>query len=272
MHTVEIQGEQVPALGFGTWQLEGDDALEGVRHALELGYRHIDTAQMYGNEEQVGEGIARSGVTRDEIFLTTKVGPRQAGADDVRSSTEESLRKLGVDHLDLLLLHWPADDVPLEETLGAFTELVEAGTTRHLGVSNFPPSLVKEAVGLATVFANQVEYHPYLDQSELRGLAVEHDHLLTAYSPIAQGKVVDDADILAIAEGYGKTPVQVTLRWLIQQDHVAAIPRSRTAEHRAANFDIFDFSLSEAEMDRIADLSDAGQRLVDPPFGPDWER
>ncbi len=272
MHTVTIQGIDVPALGFGTWQLEGEDAYEGVRHALELGYRHIDTAQAYGNEKEVGRAIAESDVARDDLFLTTKVSMENAAAGDVRSSTEKSLRKLGVDHLDLLLLHWPNDDVPVSETLGALTELVEAGSTRHIGVSNFPPSLVKEAVGLATIFSNQVEYHPYLDQSELRGLAVEHDHLLTAYSPIAQGKVVDDADIKGIAEGYGKSPVQVSLRWLIQQDKVAAIPRSRTAAHREANLDIFDFSLSEAEVDRIADLSDAAMRLVDPPFGPDWQR
>jgi 2,5-diketo-D-gluconate reductase B len=271
MHTVTIKGVEVPALGFGTWQLDGDEATEGVAHALELGYRHIDTAQAYGNEEQVGRAIADSGVARDEIFLTTKVWMQQAAPDDVRRSTEESLAKLGVDHVDLLLLHWPNEAVPLADTLGALTALAEEGRTRRIGVSNFPPSLLKEAVGQADIFANQVEYHPLLAQDALCAMAVEHDLMLTAYSPIAQGKVMDEAELRAIAEGYGKTPVQVALRWLIQQDKVAAIPRSTSPEHRAANLDVFDFSLTEAEMDRVGSLA-RGERLIDPPFAPDWER
>jgi diketogulonate reductase-like aldo/keto reductase len=266
MHSVDVQGEQVPALGFGTWQIEGDDAIEGVRNALELGYRHIDTAQIYGNEAEVGAGIRASDVPRDEIFLTTKVWRSKAAPEAVRSSTEESLRKLGVDHVDLLLLHWPTKDVPLAETLGALTELVEAGKTRFIGVSNFTPDLVEEAVGHATIFANQVEYHPFLDQSALVDLARKHDHLLTAYSPIAQGKVGDDAEIRAIGEAHGKSPVQVTLRWLLQQDNVAAIPKAASAGHRESNLDVFDFELDADQMERIADLADVAARLVD----PDW--
>jgi 2,5-diketo-D-gluconate reductase B len=269
MHHVEIAGERVPALGLGTWQLEGEDCLEAVRHALQIGYRHIDTAQGYDNEEQVGAALAGSGVPRDEVFLTTKVSPSNARPDDVRSSTRESLGKLGTDHVDLLLLHWPAD-VPLADTLGAMAELRDAGLARHIGVSNFTPSMVREAVALTTIFANQVEYHPYLAQDELRSLAVDHDHLLTAYSPIAQGEVLDDPVLIAIGEGYGKTPVQVALRWLLQQDHVAAIPRSSSAENREANLDVFDFSLTDAEMAEVTAL-DRGRRLIDPP-SMDWER
>jgi 2,5-diketo-D-gluconate reductase B len=266
MHTVEIQGEAVPALGFGTWQIEGDAAREGVRHAIELGYRHIDTAQVYGNEEEVGRGIAEAGVDRDELFVTTKVWRSNARPADVRSSTEESLRKLKLDHVDLLLLHWPVPEVPLAETLGALAELAEDGLTRHIGVSNFTAELVREAVELQRIFANQVEYHPYLDQSALLALAREHDHLLTAYSPIAQGRVLDDAEIRAIAEGHGKSPAQVTLRWLLQQDHVAAIPKAASPGHRQANLDVLDFALSDDEMARIADLAEAGERVVDPPW------
>jgi 2,5-diketo-D-gluconate reductase B len=266
MHMVEIQDEELPALGFGTWQIEGEAATEATRHALELGYRHIDTAQIYGNEAEVGEGIRASGVPRDDIFLTTKVWKSKAKPADVRSSTEESLRKLGVEHVDLLLLHWPVTDVPLAETLGALTELVEAGMTRHIGVSNFTPELVEEAVGHARIFCNQVEYHPFLDQSALVDLARKHDHLLTAYSPIAQGKVLEDAEIRAVAEGHGKSPVQVTLRWLLQQDKVAAIPKAASAGHREANLDVFDFELSDDEMQRIADLADAADRIIDPPW------
>jgi 2,5-diketo-D-gluconate reductase B len=270
MHLLEIAGTRVPSLGLGTWQLRGDECLDAVRHALSIGYRHIDTAQGYGNEEHVGKALADGGVPRDDIFLTTKVGPSRAGASDVRTSAEESLGKLQTDHVDLLLLHWPTDAVPLEETLGAMTDLVDAGLVRHVGVSNFTPSLVREAVRIAPIFANQVEYHPYLDQRTLRDLAVEHEHMLTAYSPIAQGEVLDDPVLRAIGEGHGKSPVQVTLRWLVQQPNVAAIPRSSSAANREANLDIVDFELSEEEMRRIHGLA-RGHRLIDPPFAPRWE-
>jgi 2,5-diketo-D-gluconate reductase B len=182
-----------------------------------------------------------------------------------------SLRKLRTDYVDLLLLHWPNPAVPVEETLGALRELQDEGAVRYLGVSNFTPSQVQEARRYADVFANQVEYHPYLSQERLLTQARELDYLLTAYSPVARGKVLDDPTLQEIGEAHGKTPGQVALRWLVQQDRVAAIPKAASAENRERNLRIFDFALSEEEMARVAAL-DRGERLVDPGDGRDWER
>jgi 2,5-diketo-D-gluconate reductase B len=266
---LDIRGSRVPALGFGTYELLGADCLEGVAHALQLGYRHIDTARMYDNEAEVGQAIADSGIERDEIFLTTKIWRSEARPADVQRATEDSLRTLQVDHLDLLLLHWPVDDVPLADTLGAMSALIDEGKTRHIGVSNFPPTLIEQATELAPIFANQVEYHPYLAQTRLLQAAEAHDHMVAAYAPIARGQVIDDPVLTAIGEGYGKSAVQVTLRWFMQQRRVAAIPRSASAKNRQANIDIFDFSLTDAEMAQIHGLARGG-RIVDL-FGVDWE-
>lgn len=265
-----IQGENVPALGFGTYKITGPTCRKAVAHALGIGYRHIDTAQAYGNEAEVGEGLKAASVDRDEIFLTTKVWPTNLAPDDVRASAEESLRKLKTDYVDLLLIHWPNDAVPLAATLGAMLELQEQGKTRHVGISNFTPSLVKEALDHTPIFANQVEYHPFLGQDALLDLARAHDFMLTAYQPIARGTVANNETLQAIGAKHGKSAVQVTLRWLLQQDQVTAIPKAARAEHRAANFDIFDFELSPEEMERIHDLS-RGKRRVNPSFAPKWE-
>lgn len=267
----EIQGTRVPALGFGTWRLEGDACRDAVEHALALGYRHIDTAQGYGNEDRVGAALAASGVPRDDIFLVTKVMPSNFRAEAAIRSTKESLAKLRTDYVDLLLLHWPDPGVPVEETLGALRVLQDEGRVRHLGVSNFPPSLAARANAAQRIFANQVEYHPFLHQRRLRAQAEELDLLLTAYSPVAKGAVLRDPVLQGIGAAHGKTPAQVTLRWLLQQDRVAAIPKAASAEHREANLDIFDFALSPEEMTRIHDL-EREQRIVDPAGGPAWER
>lgn len=271
MINVNLGGDEVPALGLGTWQLEGTACREGVAHALGLGYRHLDTAQVYGNEAQVGAGLRDAGVDRASVFLTTKVGRDDLTPGRVRSTTEASLRSLGTEYVDLLLIHWPNDDVPLEKTLDAFMALQDEGKTRHIGVSNFPPSLLERAVQHAPVACNQVEYHPFLGQDTLRDLAAKHDLVLTAYSPLARGAVLKDETLRAIGEAHGKTPAQVALRWLVQQERVAAIPKASSAEHRAANFAIFDFELSDVEMERIHDLA-RGKRLVDPDGWVDWER
>ena len=268
---VNVQQEKVPALGYGTWQLTGAACVEGVADALAIGYRHIDTAQIYDNEAEVGEGMRRADVERDAIFLTTKVWFDRYTRDTLPPSVDASLRKLGTDYVDLLLLHWPSDEVELEETLEAMRQVQEQGKTRHIGLSNHPPSQVRRAQQHATIFCNQVEYHPYLSQDELLSLARQTDHMLTAYSPIARGRVADDPALRAIAEAHGKSVVQVALRWLIQQDHVAAIPKASTPEHRRSNFDIFDFQLSDEQMGRIAAL-DQGLRLGEPAWAPDWER
>jgi 2,5-diketo-D-gluconate reductase B len=247
----EIKREKVPALGLGTWRLSGHECVRTVEHALALGYRHIDTAQMYANEGEVGRGIRNSGVGREDVFLVTKVSTSNFSHDSVIRSTHGSLKKLGTEYVDLLLMHWPNPSVPLGETLGAMTELQEEGSVKHVGVSNFPPSMVEDATEHATVFCNQVEYHPYTAQDELLEQAKEMDYLLTAYSPVAKGRVSKDATLGEIGESHGKTPAQVALRWLIQQEKVAAIPKAASENHLRSNLDIFDFELSDEDLERI---------------------
>lgn len=250
-----IKGEKVPSLGLGTYRLTGEACERAVERGLQVGYRHLDTAQMYGNEAEVGRGIEDSGVDRGEIFLTTKVWPSDFTHDRVISKTRESLKKLGTDYVDLLLMHWPGDGVPLGETLGAMRELQQEGGVLHIGVSNFSPSLVEEATEHAEIFCNQVQYHPYRDQNTLRDQAQKLDYLLTAYTPLSRGGVQDDATLREIGEAHNKTATQVALRWLVQQDKVSAIPKATSEEHLKENLDVFDFELSEEEMDRISSLS-----------------
>lgn len=262
---------RVPALGLGTWQMEGLTCRRAVEEALRLGYRHIDTAQLYGNEEEVGRALRGSGVPRGEIFLTTKVWMENLEFGDVLRTTDESLRRLAIDSVDLLLVHWPHPTIPLEETLSALQQLQEEGRALQIGVSNFPPSLLRQALEIVPTFCIQVEYHPYLSQQVLLEIARRHDLMLTAYSPLARGEVAKDPVLREIARRHGKTPAQVTLRWLMQQDHVAAIPKASSREHLRANLEIFDFVLSEEEMSRIFAL-DRGRRFIDPGTAPDWER
>jgi 2,5-diketo-D-gluconate reductase B len=269
MTTIEVKGVQVPALGYGTWLVPGQEATDGVREALEIGYRQIDTARAYENEREVGKGIAESGVPREEIFLTTKVPHDDATADEVERDAEESLERLGVDHLDLLLLHWPNPDVPLEETLNALNKVREDGRTRNIGVSNFPAGLLEQAVQIAPVFSNQVEYHPFLDQDRLLEVARANDVLITAYSPLAHGKVPDDETLKGIGARYDKSASQVALRWLLDQPGVSTIPKASSRERREENFDVFDFTLSDEDREEIARLP-KDVRTANPPWAPDW--
>ncbi len=268
--TIEVQGTRVPRLGFGTWQITGADAEEAVRDALEIGYRQIDTARAYENEMEVGAGIASSGVDRSEIFLTTKIFPGEFEPDDFKAAVEESLRALRTDFVDLLLLHWPDPDVPLERTLGAMVELEDAGKIRNLGLSNFPSGMLSEALEHAQVFCDQVEYHPFLGQDRLLELARERDVLVTAYSPLAHGKVPGDPTLTEIGEAHGKTAGQVALRWLLDQPLVSPIPKASSHERRVENFEVFDFRLSDEERARI-DALPKDQRTGDPDFAPDWD-
>jgi 2,5-diketo-D-gluconate reductase B len=246
-----IKGEKVPSLGLGTWRLTGEGCVRAVERALDLGYRHIDTAQIYANEDEVGRGIRYSGVVREEIFLVTKVWTSSFYHDDVIRSTHGSLKKLQTEYVDLLLMHWPNPSVPLKETLGAMRELQDEGNVKHVGVSNFSPSMVEEATRHAEIFCNQVEYHPYRGQEELLEQARDMNYLLTAYSPVAGGAAVNDATLREIGKTHGKTAAQVALRWLIQQEKVAAIPKAANEDHLVGNFDIFDFELSDEEMERV---------------------
>ncbi|HSK92399.1 MAG TPA: aldo/keto reductase [Euzebyales bacterium] len=267
MRTITVHGVDVPALGFGTWQLDGAACERGVAAALDIGYRHLDTAQMYGNEDHVGAALAAHAVDRGDVFVTTKLANDNHTRDRVRSSTHDSLRRLRTDYLDLLLIHWPVGETPFEETLAAMLELSEEGTVRHVGVSNFTAEQLERALETAPVFANQVEYHPFLGQRELVEVAVKHDVLVTAYSPLARGEVFDDPTLGEIARAHDASPAQIALAWLIAQDHVAAIPKATSPEHIASNFAALDLELSDDELRRINGL-DRDLRLVDPPFAP----
>ncbi|ELR73063.1 oxidoreductase aldo/keto reductase family [Fulvivirga imtechensis AK7] len=262
---------EVPALGFGTWQLRNKACRNAIIHALELGYRHIDTAQAYDNEQDVGMALEEAGISRDEVFLTTKIQPDRLSGDQVLKSFEKSLEKLKTDYTDLLLIHWPSTDgIPLEETLEAMKLLKADGKTRSIGVSNFSPKLIEEALSIANILCNQVEYHPFLRQQKLLELSNKHDLMLTAYSPLAKGKIADNPTLQKIAQKYNKTPAQITLRWLVQQENVVTIPKAANPEHRASNFNIFDFNLTEDEMNMIFALEN-GKRLIDPDFAPNWD-
>ncbi len=265
-----IQGAPVPALGFGTWPLKGSECREAVVDALGLGYRHIDTARMYNNEWEVGQGLKDSGIPREEIFLTTKLWSTELEGPKVKGYLEESLQKLQTAYVDLLLIHWPNPKVLVAETLAAMMHLREEGKVRQIGVSNFPPDLLEEALRHAPVFCNQVEYHPFLSQQRLAEICRERDVLLTAYSPIAHGAVMQEPLLLEIARKYGKSPVQVTLRWLLQQEKVAAIPKAASQVNRQNNLNIFDFTLTQEEMTLIFGLA-RNQRLINPAWGPKWE-
>jgi diketogulonate reductase-like aldo/keto reductase len=262
--TVEAGGAQIPALGLGTWQNTGPQCAETVETALELGYRHVDTAQMYDNEEQVGRGIAAADVDREDVFLTTKVWRSNLRADDVRASVQASLDRLGVEYVDLLLIHWPHPRVPVEETLGAMAELRDEGLVEHLGVANFTRSGLRAALDATDVplVTDQVQYHPLVDQTDLREFCVANDLALTAYSPLARGKVLGDETLAEIGARHDRSAAQVALRWLVQQAGVVAIPKATGRAHLEENIAVFDFSLTDAEMDRIDALEPGvGQRL-----------
>jgi 2,5-diketo-D-gluconate reductase B len=254
MEYVTVQDAEVPALGLGTWQITGEQCYETVSTALELGYRHIDTAQLYENEREVGRAIADSDVDREDVFLTTKVMPQRANYDGVVESTRESLERLDTDYVDLLLLHWPNPLVSFRDTARGMAELRDDGKIRHAGVSNFRRWRLKRARRQSPIplLADQVRMHPFYTRRALREYCRNNDVMLTAYSPLAHGGMIDDDVCGAIGERYDKSPAQVALRWAIQHETVAAIPKSTSERHLAANVDIFDFSLSEREMAAIA--------------------
>jgi 2,5-diketo-D-gluconate reductase B len=264
-----IQGTTMPRLGFGTWLVTGRDATEGVRDALEIGYRQIDTARAYENEAEVGEGIAASGVDRGDIWLTTKIWRADHEPAKLKRAAEDSLRKLRTDYVDLLLLHWPNAEVPIEQSLQAMRELQEEEKIRHLGVSNFPAGMLSRALDILPLFADQVEYHPFLSQDAVLELARQHDLTLTAYSPLAHGKVVGHPELTAIGEQYGKTAGQVALRWLLDQPNVTTAPKASSHDRRVENFEVFDFTLSDADRERIAALP-KDVRTANPSWAPDW--
>lgn len=270
---IDLMNHKIPALGYGTWQLKGKDCEHGVHKALEIGYRHIDTAQIYENEAEVGHALSQSGIARGDLFLTTKVWMANLEEKLFRPSVEESLKKLKTDYVDLLLIHWPVTQVSFAEQMKSLRAVHEAGLARMIGVSNFTVAQmreVREELG-APVVNNQVEYHPFLSQKPVLDYVRAHDMFLTAYSPLARGKVRDDATLRELADKHGKNPGQIALRWLIQQERVAAIPKAASEENLRANFDIFDFSLDADDMHRINLLTQHANRLINPDWAPKWD-
>jgi 2,5-diketo-D-gluconate reductase B len=272
MQFVEANGANIPAIGLGTWELRGRTCARLVEQAIKLGYRHIDTAQVYDNEREVGDGLRASGVRRDDVFVTTKVWSTHFAPNDLERSTRESLAKLRLSEVDLLLLHWPNPQVPLSETLGALAHVRKLGMARHIGVSNFTVALIEEAVAACPepLACDQVEYHPYLDQTKVLDACARHGMALVAYSPVAKGRIKNDQVLAQIGQAHGKTAAQICLRWLVQQN-VVAIPRTSRIERLSENIDIFDFALSEEEMRLISQMGSAKGRFTDYGFAPKWD-
>jgi 2,5-diketo-D-gluconate reductase B len=272
MNVIEGNGAKIPAIGLGTWELRGRSCARLVEQALRLGYRHIDTAQIYENEREVGDGLRASGIKRDDVFVTTKVWTTHFAPNDLERSTRESLSKLHLAVVDLLLLHWPNPRVPLAETLGALAHVKQIGLARHIGVSNFTVALIEQAVAACPepLVCDQVEFHPYLDQTKVREACARNGMAVVAYSPVAKGRIKNDATLARIGQAYGKTAAQVSLRWLVQQN-VAAIPRTSRIERLSENIDIFDFALSDQDMAQLSGMGSAKGRLTDFGFAPKWD-
>ena len=261
---VTANGAEIPLLGLGTWDLRGRNCARMVEQALRFGYRHIDTAEMYHNEREVGEGLHASGVKRGDAFVTTKVWPSHFAPRELERAARDSLTRLRLREVDLLLLHWPNPQIPLADTLGALCKVKRDGLTRHIGVSNFTVKLIEEAVRLSTepLVCNQIECHPFLDQSKVIAACRKHGMAIVAYSPIARGGARNDKLLARIGGVHGKTAAQVCLRFLVQQQ-IVVIPRTSKEQRLAENAAIFDFALSAAEMKEIAGLARRDGRIVD---------
>ena len=270
MEYVTVGDVDVPALGFGTARFDSNDVCqEAVEVALGAGYRHIDTAQIYGSEGAVGTAVETAAVDREDLFVTTKLADGNRDHDRVLESTTESLETLGTEYVDLLLIHSPNDEIPHEETIGAMNELQEEGAVRHVGVSNFSVQQLQDAMDISEtpIVTNQVEYHPHRGQSDLLQTCIDEGVMLTAYSPLAVGDVLEDSTLTEIGERYEKTPAQVAIRWLLQQPMVSTIPKAAGHEHIRENVDVFDFDLTDEEMREIFDgaggLSDGLRERLD---------
>jgi len=252
----------IPAVGLGTWPLRGQICASTVEHALRLGYRHIDTAEAYENEREVGEALRASGVSRDDVFITTKISPSHFMPDELKSAARDSLTRLRLPHVDLLLLHWPNAQVPLSETLDALCEVKRAGLTRHIGVSNFEIADIAEAARHASepLVCNQIAINSFVDRPELRAACRAHDMAVVAYSPIARGEASNDAVLKRIGQAHGKSAAQVSLRWLVQQG-ISVIPRTSRIERLSENYSIFDFMLSDEEMAAVSSVARRRVRL-----------
>ncbi len=271
MNVVEANGAKIPAIGLGTMTLKDAVCVQAVKTALQLGYRNIDTAQNYGNEREVGEGIRASGVKREDVFLTTKIYWNRL--NEFERAVDESLKALDFPTVDLLLIHWASPQIPVAQSVATLCSFKRKGLARHVGVANFTTGMLDEAVKVASepLVANQIEVHPFLDQTKVLAASRKHGLSVTAYCPIARGKVPGNEVLERIGKAHGKSSAQVSLRYLVQQG-IIPIPRTATPEHLAANLAIFDFALSDGEMAEIAKLKRSDGRVVNPPHAPKWDR
>lgn len=263
----------IPSPGFGTFRLEGETLKQSVQDALSAGYRHIDTAQIYGNERQVGEAIQNSSISRDNIFLTTKVWFNNLREDKFLSSVEQSLERLKTDYVDLLLIHWPSpkDEVAMESYLKLLSDCVTKSHARAIGVSNFTPALLERAfsvIGKNNIAVNQVEVHPHFQNNDVVNYCQRNGIAVVGYMPLGKGKVMQDAQLLKIAKTHDVTPASIALAWQFQRG-IVPIPASTNSEHIKANFNASKIRLSKEELETISSL-DSTERLIDPDFSPDW--
>jgi 2,5-diketo-D-gluconate reductase B len=272
--SVEAKGVKIPLVGLGTWELRGRSCARVVEQALRLGYRHVDTAEIYDNEREVGEGIRASGLKRNEFFLTTKIWPSHFAPLALERAARDSLVRLRLSEVDLLLLHWPNPQIPLAETLGALCKVKRDGLARHIGVSNFTVAMIEEASRISSepLICDQVECHPYLDQSKVIAACRAHGMALVAYSPIARGNARNDKVLTSIGAAHKKTAAQVCLRYLVQQN-IVVIPRTSKLDRLTENASIFDFSLNDMEMGAIAALARSDGRVVNFAYSGtiDWD-
>ena len=273
MDSITTQGMSMPKLGLGTWRMKGAECTESVQRALGLGYRHIDTAEMYDNEEAVGEALAHAGVPRGQVHVTSKVWYENLGADAMQRSVDASLAKLRTDYVDLYLIHWPSPGMDLPDALQNLMRVREQGKARAIGVSNFPVALLRRAVEEigAPIACNQFEYHVLLGQAPLVRYCQSHDVAVAAYAPLAQGRLAEHEELQAIAQKHGATPAQVALKWLLDQDGVVAIPKAMRAETQQANLEALRIQLDETDRAVIAMLPKT-QRFVNPGWSPVWDQ
>lgn len=273
MQCIDANGAKMPKIGLGTWTLEGLEASRCVANALDAGYRHIDTAAMYNNEQAVGDGIRASGVPRSDIFLTTKIWHTDIADGDLQNSITASLDRLGVDAVDLALIHWPSKAIPLTESIKALNAIRNAGMAHNIGVSNFTIAMIEEATAASEhpLACNQIEYHPLLNQDRVITACRQHGMAVASYCPLGRATIMEAPAIAQAAKKHDRTPAQIILRWHIQQDGVCAIPRSSNPERIRQNISVFDFALDDDDMAAISSMTSRNNRICDYDFSPQWD-
>jgi 2,5-diketo-D-gluconate reductase B len=271
MPTLDVQGVRMPRIGLGTWPMKGAECQQAVESALALGYRHVDTAEMYGNEDAVGAAIAATRLPREEIFLTTKIWNDKPNGAAIRRAFDASLKRLATPHVDLLLIHWPSPELDLPDALKALAAIRAEGRAKAIGVSNFPPKLLQRAIGAGVHLAClQVEFHVLLDQSRLLAITRANGMALTAYTPLAKGANLDMPVMRDVAAKHGATVAQVALAWLLAQDGVAMVPKAASPARQRENLGALTLKLDAADLAAIGALP-KDRRLVNPAMAPDWE-